>query len=503
MTQPYNALYGPPQAPVDNALYYDDTQGMPRQRPADPLRWLADAVGQNKDLPAPQFFMDPRALSVRNMLHSGLGTAANWLDGTKDPSLVGPAEMVSPTGLAGMAGPMSGAFRRGGAAVMADNAKGSAPGTVLNSLDMSEAARMSRAREQGFDTERPLYHGTKADFDAFRPSEKGKFGSGVYFSPDRQFADEWTSGNGRVIEAYGRGKMADDAAWAKARDAEYSADGSRSMFEIENAAAKRLQSEGYAGVSSKARGESVVFDTKDIRSTQAAFDPAKRDSAMLLAADNAKGSAPGTVVNSIAERRALGDYDLVRTPGGTGDTMYTLVNRGQSPGDADLGHFNVKTSQRNPAGMEVTNAFIDEPLRRQGLGSKIYDQIESDFRRPLYPSPTDQLSDHAKNFWQKRAPERLSDAKPIDEAWGKFKGDLDDTLRRSREAVEDTQSTLSRWEAGTAQHKASLKADMEKAAADDAAWAAKEAAWAAKDASRKTRDDQGVMSILRRYGLAD
>lgn len=99
MTQPYNALYGPPQAPVDNALYYDDTQGMPRSRPADPLRWLAEAVGQNKDLPAPQFFMDPRALSVRNMLHAGLNTSANWLDGTKDPSLIGPEEMISPTGI--------------------------------------------------------------------------------------------------------------------------------------------------------------------------------------------------------------------------------------------------------------------------------------------------------------------------------------------------------------------------------------------------------------------
>jgi GNAT superfamily N-acetyltransferase len=99
MTQPYNALYGPPQAPVDNALYYDDTQGMPRQRPADPLRWLADAVGQNKDLPAPQFFMDPRALSARNMLHSALNTSANWLDGTRDTSRIGPEEVISPLGL--------------------------------------------------------------------------------------------------------------------------------------------------------------------------------------------------------------------------------------------------------------------------------------------------------------------------------------------------------------------------------------------------------------------
>ena len=144
-----NALYGPPQAPVDNALYYDDTQGMPRQRPADPLRWLADAVGQNKDLPAPQFFMDPRALSARNMLHSGLNTTANWFDGTKDPSLIGPAEMVSPTGLGiGMSmAPKAAAAAR----VMADNAKGSAPGTVVNSIAEGGglAANSTKQDDQG------------------------------------------------------------------------------------------------------------------------------------------------------------------------------------------------------------------------------------------------------------------------------------------------------------------------------------------------------------------
>lgn len=363
MTQPYNALYGPPQAPVDNALYYDDTQGMPRQRPADPLRWAADWIGQNKDLPAPQFFMDPRALSARNMLHSALNTTANWLDGTKDPSVIGPEEMVSPFGL-GIAGSMGtgvkNAMTRPGRdfriaddlarqhpgaspvgdvprfaplrdasnptsaahiadfgsvpgarppmnsnatpyAVMADNAKGSAPGTVLNSLDMSEAARMQRAREMGFDMETPLYHGTKADFDEFRPSEKGKFGAGVYFSPERQFADEWTSGNGRVIEAYGRGRMADDAAWKAAMDAEYKANPSRSMFDVEVAAGERLQREGFDGVASKARGETVIFNPSHIRSPQAAFDPAKRDSANLLAA-SPSASAPGLAANSTQQQ---------------------------------------------------------------------------------------------------------------------------------------------------------------------------------------------------------
>jgi hypothetical protein len=34
----------------------------------------------------------------------------------------------------------------------------------IKNLDMSEAARMARAKEQGFD-ERIIYHGTQKDFD--------------------------------------------------------------------------------------------------------------------------------------------------------------------------------------------------------------------------------------------------------------------------------------------------------------------------------------------------
>lgn len=51
MFSPQNALYASPQAPQDNALYYDDTQGMTQQRGGDPLRWAADYIGQNRDLP--------------------------------------------------------------------------------------------------------------------------------------------------------------------------------------------------------------------------------------------------------------------------------------------------------------------------------------------------------------------------------------------------------------------------------------------------------------------
>ena len=56
------------------------------------------------------------------------------------------------------------------------------------------------------DQGRPLvvYHGTASDFDAFKPSHRGSFGSGIYFSADASVADAF-SGDGEahlIIPAY-------------------------------------------------------------------------------------------------------------------------------------------------------------------------------------------------------------------------------------------------------------------------------------------------------------
>ena len=48
---------------------------------ADALRVAKTYVPENTDLPQPQFFMDPRAMSLRNALRGGLDTAANWVEG--------------------------------------------------------------------------------------------------------------------------------------------------------------------------------------------------------------------------------------------------------------------------------------------------------------------------------------------------------------------------------------------------------------------------------------
>ena len=45
---------------------------------------------------------------------------------------------------------------------------------VRDALDMSQKARMGRAREMGFDVDNPYYHGTSSDIKEFDPTKRGK-----------------------------------------------------------------------------------------------------------------------------------------------------------------------------------------------------------------------------------------------------------------------------------------------------------------------------------------
>jgi GNAT superfamily N-acetyltransferase len=64
--------------------------------------------------------------------------------------------------------------------------------TMFNNtpLPMDEASRMARAQEAGFDAGTPLYHGTGADFDAYRNNRRGNF-----FSDSPEIADIYASGS--------------------------------------------------------------------------------------------------------------------------------------------------------------------------------------------------------------------------------------------------------------------------------------------------------------------
>jgi hypothetical protein len=301
------------------------------------------------------------------------------------------AAMFDMTSLAPMAGAgvaMTGAL---------DNALGSAGGNLMkgaSDLPMDLASRMARAKEMGFDTSRPVYHGSDAVFDEFDISRAGQssgsggfLGAGAYFADSPSMASNYGQNVGEYFIRPGRQldmtqpgsriaqelpdlRMQDGTPWAEAfakKDAinsaitdvkvfpdgkgwaevqykvggdwkaipnrvsemEVSGDGGRSralshamqeagLSDPENIGAignyfgaqNVTEAARKAGFdSAKAPGsnfwdggnEFVAFDPRNIRSVNAAFDPARSDSANLLAANAKQGAAVPLAIDA-AER---------------------------------------------------------------------------------------------------------------------------------------------------------------------------------------------------------
>lgn len=174
-------------------------------------------------------------------------------------------------------------------------------GVVDQALDMSREARMQRAREMGFDTDTVYYHGTVEDFDSFDKTKinsnepRGDYlGEAFYFSAannpyraERYATAPNRGGSPNIIPAYlkfenpliipeGGGtfrhlldeKGLSDVDWYSKTPSEQ---------------AEQIRSWGYDSLVDKDYGQTAVFDPSNIRSVNAAFDPAKKDSSNLLA----------------------------------------------------------------------------------------------------------------------------------------------------------------------------------------------------------------------------
>jgi hypothetical protein len=89
----------------------------------------------------------------------------------------------------------------------------------LRKLGGTQAERMARAAEQGYDTSRVFYHGTGADVTEFDPLKMGKtddgwFSKGFYFSPDAKVANQYAAdGTPNVMPVYLRAENPYD--WRK------------------------------------------------------------------------------------------------------------------------------------------------------------------------------------------------------------------------------------------------------------------------------------------------
>ena len=190
---------------------------------------------------------------------------------------------------------------------------------------MSQAARMQRADEMGFNP-KTLYHATSSDIDQFSKNMMGKsssLGSGQ--------KAVWLNTSPDVVETYlpgafvNRANVKDSADLGDGVGRYYSEGGNimpvRARLNPENTEVfdmggarydeqtvndilknakknkakavvfKNIRDEGVMGLGSGRRATSIaVFNPSDIRSVNAAFDPSKRGSANLMA-----GAAGGAI----------------------------------------------------------------------------------------------------------------------------------------------------------------------------------------------------------------
>ncbi len=182
---------------------------------------------------------------------------------------------------------------------------------VTPGLDMSQAARLKRAREMGFDTDTVVYHGTNrvdGEIGAFDPNA-GKFDRGIWFAQDPGVAKDFANGfkgasvepDGSIYPVHLNKKNYAVVDWpeylykrkeerGEARGTPYTSN--RGTYDQEDMI-NQYRGEGYDGVELLRAGEKpgymrdsawVVFNPSTIRSVNAAFDPANADSSKLMAA---------------------------------------------------------------------------------------------------------------------------------------------------------------------------------------------------------------------------
>lgn len=163
-------------------------------------------------------------------------------------------------------------------------------------LDMAPEARAARAAEQGFDTSRTLYHGTGKDFTAFDNTkiQRPGFGYGHHVAESpilaSKYAEQYPSGQ-HVMPLYMRkGNVAGPDVYATvSRQVE-----DELGYPVEQEISKRLMGMGYDTIEYKhgrwanmPEGTDtayVALKPENLRSVNAAFDPARANDPDLLAA---------------------------------------------------------------------------------------------------------------------------------------------------------------------------------------------------------------------------
>lgn len=217
---------------------------------------------------------------------------------------------------------------------------------VDTALDMRKAARMERAKQMGFDVDNPVYHGTATDFSEFDPERS--IGTQYWSTNDKaaiESGDVGAQGNGVIKELYHR--VQNPAGWD-----EYD------KFGIDE-----LISRGYDGVKlpeSDGTFSLIAFDPAQYRSVNAAFDPAKKDSANLLAGMGAAAVGLGAMAPEEAEA------------GVGGKMSQELLSRLQKF-DPNLD----AVVRESADGIRLDKLVVPKEGRNSGTGSQFMDELTS------------------------------------------------------------------------------------------------------------------------------
>jgi hypothetical protein len=187
---------------------------------------------------------------------------------------------------------------------------------AASALDMSQAARMARAKEQGFDVENPVYHGTAGDIREFDLDRTGSNAGtveerGVFTTPNQDEAAHYSKMAGAVdpvdaanpmwtdplgfhgsLDFSGSNVMPLLARKGKTKTVDVKGYNSKVFGEhIESARKDGFDTLIINGANEHGRNEAQVISLNpaNLRSVHAKFDPAKRTSADLLASIGGAG----------------------------------------------------------------------------------------------------------------------------------------------------------------------------------------------------------------------
>jgi len=193
---------------------------------------------------------------------------------------------------------------------------------------LASRGRLDRAKEQGFDTSKVLYHYTNkledgSEFNQFIPSTRGKIGAGVYLSPSPNYSETYVrdrnldsedqslkgfSENSRAIPVYVKGNIANREEYGRAlEEAKAELDSQTDYDVVKQTAQNKLKEQGYSGINfvRPRRGgskfndnELVIFDPKNIRSVNAEFAASAVGSSNLLASRGLLGLSEEDVIET-------------------------------------------------------------------------------------------------------------------------------------------------------------------------------------------------------------